>query len=256
MVFLLAGCVEESSSAPSSTTAGDCPSEGRPASRGPGCEPDLAINTTNSYTLVRRSTDGDQNMTFFVRPGDDFQSLNITLGLAKLSGMPDDVDTLPEHLWDGVKNWLFDGPLEEVRESINSLLSTVSSKFSDLTEGSHTQVLSARDLNVTDACRWYKVTVETIRNDRNGPDNWALRVWVGGSPSVYPTKYWWNINWILYVEVSSKGSSEWVTTRDTVCRSRLWVVVVVGVVVGVVLFSIVIVTLCVICRRRCCGEYP
>ncbi|XP_071534099.1 uncharacterized protein [Panulirus ornatus] len=250
LVCLLARCVRETSSAPSSAAAGNCPEERRQAWGSPGCEPDLTIGTDSSYTLVKSST-GDGSVTLFVRPGQGFDSLNVTLGLAKLSAMPEDVDTLPEHLWDGVKNWLFSGPLEKVREGVSNLLSSVSSKFSDLTEGSHTQVLSARDLSLTDACRWYNLTVEALRNDRSGPDNWGLRVWVEGAPSLYTTKYWWHINWIMFVEVSAKGSSQWVTTRDTVCRSGLWVVVGVGVGVVLLLATVAVILCCCVCRKRC-----
>ncbi|XP_045586182.1 uncharacterized protein [Procambarus clarkii] len=243
--FLFILCQDLSS--PASSPAGDtCLLETKSTS---GCEPDLTLNSSSNYILVKRSTQKDHNLTLFVKPGGAF-SLNITVGLAKLASAPEDVSTLPEHLWQGVKNWLFQGPLEKVRSNVNSLLSSVSRKFGNLTTGSHTQLLTASALRATDVCHWYNLTIELMRNDQFGPDHWALRVWVDGAYSDYPTKYWWNLNWVLWVEVSSRGSSQWVTSRTTVCPSRPWVMVVVAVVVAVAVVVVVAVVTYCFCHRR------
>ncbi|XP_069945406.1 uncharacterized protein [Cherax quadricarinatus] len=247
LISVLCGVV--SSSSPSSVARDQCQ-----GSSGAGCEPDLVITSSGSYTLVKRSTDRDQILKLFVMPGADFSFLNITLGFAKLSKMPDGAKTLPDHLWEGVKNWLFEGPLEKVRGKINSLLATVSRKLGDLTGASHSQVLSASTLGLSDACRWYNLTVQAIRSEQKITNKWALRVLVDGAVFIYPTSYWWSLNWVLWMEVSSMGSSKWVTTRDTVCPSHPWVAVAAAVVVGVVLVISVAVTTYCFYKRKCCGE--
>ncbi|XP_042223417.1 uncharacterized protein LOC121867511 [Homarus americanus] len=250
MSLLVALYMEESSSAPSS--GGQCLQEGRQDIEGT-CGPDVITNGTQSFTTVKRVSHWSyENLTLIIKPGADFNTLNITLSLAKLSATPDDADTLPGHLWQGVKDWLIGDTLEKVRDNVNKVLSSVSSKFNDLTMGSHSQLMSAREMNLTDTCHWYKLTVQTVRNDRNGPDNWAISVWVDGTPHLYTTQYWWHVNWVVGLEVSSRGSSQWITTRDTICPSWpwwWWVVLVAGV---VLLMMVVALVLFFFYCRQCC----
>ncbi|KAK3851208.1 hypothetical protein Pcinc_042128 [Petrolisthes cinctipes] len=183
------------------------------------CIPDLVVNASGS-AVVAISTEADsRNLTVFFRPGVSFRALNVTLAFATfVGGFSGGTDSLSGQVWERLKAWILDGPLEDARQRFRGFVNSVDSTLTHLTMDSTTHVVP---LPLNDTCQWYQLSMQAVRHERNFPlpDTWALRLWVSGTryDHTFPTSHWYSINRLLFLEVGCQGASQWVTSRASVC---------------------------------------